>query len=1354
MDGEPPAKRNRQDEPSTSTAQQSEDEMDQGESSSKVEDQFKLGESEQKSKNVTIKDDCFKVKSSSTLYMKRFKTEVIEHIIHFSGESINQCMEEQQDISPYELFRELFQRIIDTLVRTFPEQDRILIEIHLPGSDRPIYVPIMEVHQINADAILNAFQQVQQSNRKIKLDGRMEFHVIHIEVPNGRGDTIGNDIENEFLKSKKSIIRIQNRDTMCLARALVTARARLEYENGDKSVNWENIRKGLSEQTRQAKELQTEAGACTTSSNILDDVPKYQNIMTDYQILIVPMTGYRRNGFLFKGPEKSSKKLYILFTSNHFHVITSMKGFLECGYFCERCWKGFKTIEHHRCTNMCECCFNNVRDGCSLEKWKECEDCLRWFKSISCYDRHKKAPEPMTNSKKASKAKAVCDRIKWCAKCQSTIKDQHKCGYAYCGSCKTRQPIDHLCYMQPLRKESQERDEDKDEGDDGTEFEIKPTKRRKEQVYIFFDFECRQDEKGENGEFLHVVNYCVAQRVCGICMHKENVESSCENCKSHEKYFKGDNALDEFCKWLLSRENWNAIAVAHNMKGYDGHFILKYLHRVGICPKVIMNGSKLMVIQLKTVKLIDSLNFIPSPLSAFSKTFGIEKMKGYFPHLFNTQANEAYKGSWPDRKFYSPDEMKEEERNDFNKWYDQQIGKTFDMALEIHKYCKNDVNLLRRGCSHFRSYFYQTTGEEPFQSSLTIASACLRVFRRMFLQKETIAIVPPNGYRSDKQSLEALRWLRWKEKSDKICIQHSRNGGEQKFGKYKVDGFCMSNKTIYEFNGCYWHGCPKCYKDQREKGRGNEAMEEKHQRYLHRKKDLKKNHCLEEIWECEFKEQLKTNSKMKAFVESLDFKDPLEPRDAFYGGRTNVIKLHHTIEKGERIKYIDVCSLYPWVNKYGKYPVGHPEIITRESDLTTDIEQYEGLIKCTILPPEDLFHPVLPHRCDGKLFFPLCNTCAKHRKMGPCSHSDDERALHGTWVTEEVKKALEKGYVIKKVYEVWHFKETSEYDPKSKQGGLFTQYVNTFLTLKQEADGWPSDCQSDLERSEFIRKYNEKEGTDLKAENIERNEGKRALAKLMLNSFWGKFGQRPNLPQTEYVQKLERYYKILLDDTKVIKSLSFVSDSMVQIQWQDIDENLKTMPDTNVFIAAYTTALARLKLYSFLEQLDRRVLYFDTDSIIYLSKGVQQEYEPPTGKFLGDMTDELSKAYGEGSYITEFLSGGPKNYSYTVFNPSTGEEFFECKVKGITMNFEAKKQINFDVMKTHLEREISEDDLSDEYSAGQLSEAQTPIRNQPKIRSKGGIVVTKPHTKTYRIVSDKRRVKKDLTTLPFGFKPE
>jgi hypothetical protein len=70
-------------------------------------------------------------------------------------------------------------------------------------------------------------------------------------------------------------------------------------------------------------------------------------------------------------------------------------------------------------------------------------------------------------------------------------------------------------------------------------------------------------------------------------------------------------------------------------------------------------------------------------------------------------------------------------------------------------------------------------------------------------------------------------------------------------------------------------------------------------------------------------------------------------------------------------------------------------------------------------------------------------------------------------------------------------------------------------------------------------------------------------------------------------------------------------------------------------------------LYSFLEKVGERVLYYDTDSIIYISR--EGEYDPPTGNFIGDMTDELEE-YGCGSYITEFVCGGPKNYAFKVFS--------------------------------------------------------------------------------------------------------
>ena len=57
---------------------------------------------------------------------------------------------------------------------------------------------------------------------------------------------------------------------------------------------------------------------------------------------------------------------------------------------------------------------------------------------------------------------------------------------------------------------------------------------------------------------------------------------------------------------------------------------------------------------------------------------------------------------------------------------------------------------------------------------------------------------------------------------------------------------------------------------------------------------------------------------------------------------------------------------------------------------------------------------------------------------------------------------------------------------------------------------------------------------------------------------------------------------------------------------------------------------ARLKLYSYLHQLQHQVLYYDTDSVIYLWKEDLLRIE--TGDYLGEMKNEV-----EGDYIVEFV---------------------------------------------------------------------------------------------------------------------
>jgi hypothetical protein len=75
-----------------------------------------------------------------------------------------------------------------------------------------------------------------------------------------------------------------------------------------------------------------------------------------------------------------------------------------------------------------------------------------------------------------------------------------------------------------------------------------------------------------------------------------------------------------------------------------------------------------------------------------------------------------------------------------------------------------------------------------------------------------------------------------------------------------------------------------------------------------------------------------------------------------------------------------------------------------------------------------------------------------------------------------------------------------QYDPETETGGLFTDYVNTFLKMKQEASGWPEWCQSENDRWSYIRDYHEKEGKLMDYNNIKKNPGLRALAKLINSS--------------------------------------------------------------------------------------------------------------------------------------------------------------------------------------------------------------------------------------------------------------
>ena len=143
-------------------------------------------------------------------------------------------------------------------------------------------------------------------------------------------------------------------------------------------------------------------------------------------------------------------------------------------------------------------------------------------------------------------------------------------------------------------------------------------------------------------------------------------------------------------------------------------------------------------------------------------------------------------------------------------------------------------------------------------------------------------------------------------------------------------------------------------------------------------------------------------------------------RSIFWWANRGGSALSSGVRRHPMIRYVDVTSEYPWVNKNGVYPVGHPVILYEPEN--QDPSAYFGLLKVDVLPPARLFHPVLPYRhkmSSGsyKLTFPVCTKCVEEESAKPllersytCSHTDAERCLRGTWCSPELEKAVAMEY--------------------------------------------------------------------------------------------------------------------------------------------------------------------------------------------------------------------------------------------------------------------------------------------------------------------------------------------------------
>lgn len=308
-----------------------------------------------------------------------------------------------------------------------------------------------------------------------------------------------------------------------------------------------------------------------------------------------------------------------------------------------------------------------------------------------------------------------------------------------------------------------------------------------------------------------------------------------------------------------------------------------------------------------------------------------------------------------------------------------------------------------------------------------------------------------------------------------------------------------------------------------------------------------------------------------AFLDSPVFVDQKDMYflDSYYGGRTEVFK--RRMSQGQ---CYDVNSLYPKSMIDGKFPdPANLRIIQGKKILLQllDNKKYEGVADV------DLkfigFYPILPMRHKGKNYFPI---------------SDQENNISGSYNFNELRYALDNGYVLEDAREICYSVGIDS---------PFTEYVDEIykqrLHYKSEGSAFQMFC------------------------------------KYLLNSLYGKFGERRELKEMGSI-----------DDYQEGRLFEEIGDSGVGY-WTEYDKNgevKREITEHTIFAwCSYVTSYARIRLYEYFKLVNFDVNYCDTDSMFTAT----QLPESVVGDELGQMKKEYSLL------SAEFIK--PKHYRVHVY---------------------------------------------------------------------------------------------------------
>jgi hypothetical protein len=801
---------------------------------------------------------------------------------------------------------ELFENIYNENIKNCNPNLKIRMIVFLPGFfGKPVSTHFLKKSDFTPTMLIKLIDRAIQSKKpedfeNLQMAKTMEIIINFAKVIKGGGekrpcedDERSNIIDLNDYCNFSRFITVLKSDRLCLVRAILIAKAHCDKEKYAKRLK--------STHTKLEKMVNEIVNKLNLPRDVdlgLSHLKQIEEYLKDYSIVLYKGGARHQLPIYFNRDNIRKKFLYILHRDDHYDTLLKIKSYFKTDYFCDHCQVKYYHIGEHKCELMCKAC---KRLNCESSSLKKCV-CGLTTNNNTCQQRHNET---------------FCFKKQICNKCNTLkTKKNHVCtNQKFCSNCKKVVEIEHRCFIL-TQKQIDERDKNK--------------KNKAFAGFIFFDFEAYESDFNKE----HVVNLAMAQRVCVNCL---DADSRCDKCSKKIIYYN----ISDFVEYMLAKKNENFIFIAHNAKNYDAQFLINEFQKRKIPSdneiSATLDGTKLLGIYFRKICVKDSSLFMPMRLEQFPKAFGLKELKkGFFPYAFNKPENYKYNGPYPDKEYYGYNYFTNTKREEFLKWYETQVSsnKVINFQEEFELYCASDVKLLTEGCLAYsranRASSKISDSDEgvcPFREKLTLASYCNFIYTRNYMPESSISMLPSCGFNPKSQmSKQCELWLKYISEKEKVTIKHGKNGSEKKIGKFFVDGYCEENKTIYEYQGCHFHGCPHCFSDGTFNPITrclNSTLFIRTQKRLEFIQKEKPDFNIVQIWGHQWEDLIKNNQEVAAFVKQHSSEAPLYPRDALLGGRTNAIKLYHKCEQDETIKYVDYTSLYPFVMKYGVYPRGN-----------------------------------------------------------------------------------------------------------------------------------------------------------------------------------------------------------------------------------------------------------------------------------------------------------------------------------------------------------------------------------------------------------------------------------------------